>query len=618
MQNIFKFIILLVLFFQSISVFAQNYAAELTYQETNITIKNGKLYKNSIYQITIYNQGGEQFNKVSIAYSKLNRVSKIEAYIKDKQGKIIRKLKKSEIKTRSAIAGFSFYEDDFVKEFTLKHNQYPYSIVYSYQEVQDEFLYIEYYLPIISTQIPTLQAILTLETPQEYKIAFDSLLTSDFEKVSLDGKTNYRWQMSYKTIVQSEKHAPVINHFLPHVIVVPQNFKFDKKGSFEDWVHYGNWQYELNQELSDLPPSEKAKIRTLIKGVESEKEKIRILYHYLQDNTRYINISIETGGMKPYPASYVAQNKYGDCKALSNYFKSALEFIDVESFYTTVYAGDAIKKINQKFPSQQFNHVILSVPIQNDTLWLDCTSDAAFNYLGTFTQNRNVLLVNENKSHFVRTPSLSKQDVLETRSVKFISTPENTLTADFENVYRGKKYESLFYASQAVNANKKAQIIRNYYVEEGFELDKFSLANLDRDSTFISLSYSATAKNFYKKYGNETLMPLLSFSIPDFEKPSDRKLPVQLDYPIYKRDTLEYSWLNGYELSNLLKNQTIVSKFGEYKIGFEHEFNRIKVIKSFLLNSGFYSKEEYEEFYNFIKKVKQVESNFYIILNKQK
>ena len=118
--------------FQILS-FSQDYDAELIVQQTNIEINNNKLTKDLYYEIKIYNRAGEKYTKITIPYSKLYKLSKIEAYIKDSNGRIVKKLKKSEIVERSSISNFSFYEDDFVKEFTLKHNSYPYTIVYSYQ-----------------------------------------------------------------------------------------------------------------------------------------------------------------------------------------------------------------------------------------------------------------------------------------------------------------------------------------------------------------------------------------------------------------------------------------------------------------------------------------------------
>ena len=322
------------------SSIAQISNAELVNLETNITIKNGKLLKTFVYEIKINNRAGEKFTKVSIPYSKMSKASKIDAEIKDKFGQIVKKLKKDEITERSAISDISLYEDDYIKEFTLKHNIYPYTIFYTYQIQEEEFLYIDYWIPVLDQKTPTQYAKLSIEAPIDYKLSYKSQFIDKFKIDSISSKKIYTWETSYKSFAETEEFSPSIYDLIPSVVIVPINFKYDLSGSFKNWKEYGNWQNELLKDLSDLPQFEKDKISSLIVGIDNEIEKIKKLYSYLQDETRYINISIETGGLKPYPASYVAENKYGDCKALTNYFKSVLSFIDIESFYANVNARE--------------------------------------------------------------------------------------------------------------------------------------------------------------------------------------------------------------------------------------------------------------------------------------
>jgi len=600
------------------SIFAQNPDAELVYQETSITFKNGILYKTLAFEIKIYNRAGEKLTKISIPYSKLSKVSKIEAYLKDKNGIVIRKLEKGDITDKSAISDYSLYEDSFIKEFTLKHNVYPYSIYYTYQVQQEEFIYIDYWLPVIDRMTPTLIAVLNISVSKDYKILFTNQAIDSFQTDSADLQVNYTWTASYKDIVEPELFSPPIVNFMPHVIVVPLNFKYYAEGSFKSWGTFGDWQCELLQGISDLPQYENNTISDLINGISDKEEQIKILYHYLQDQTRYINITIETGGLKPYPASYVAENKYGDCKALTNYFKAVLDFIGITSFYSIINAGEPTVKTDKSFPSQQFNHVILTVPLQNDTIWLDCTSDGAFNHLGTFTQDRNVFVVEKNKSHFTRTPALSKNEVLETRAVKIIQSPQNDVIANFYNAYRGEKYEYLFHLDNSRSESDKLQTIRNNFIEDGFEVTDFKLTGADRDSSVIYLSYSARSGKLYNTYENEVLIGIIPFSIPDFEKPKNRKLPVQLDYPVYKTDTLEYEIPCQYAFSDSLQDWSVESEFGQYSIEFHKNNDKMLVIKSFLLNPGYYTIHRYKDFYSFIEGVKDIERNSFIVAKSQK
>ena len=216
-------------------LYGQNHDAELIYQETNISVVNGTIHKSVSYEIKIYNRKGEKFTQVEIPYSGLNKVSKIEAYIKDNRGNIIKKLKKNDISDRSYISEGSFYEDNYIKKFTLKHNIYPYSISCSYQVQQREFFTLDEWSPVIDKNIPTLRAVLKLEVPKDYGILYSSCNIDSFNTDSSGITNKYKWKASYKDIITPEVFSPPIENFLPSVEIVPKNFKYDIPGSFDNW-----------------------------------------------------------------------------------------------------------------------------------------------------------------------------------------------------------------------------------------------------------------------------------------------------------------------------------------------------------------------------------------------
>lgn len=121
--------------------------------------------------------------------------------------------------------------------------------------------------------------------------------------------------------------------------------------------------------------------------------------------------------MKPYPASYVSANKYGDCKALSNYMKSLLEVVGIPSYLTVIEGNLCPGNIFRNFPSQQFNHVILTVPLSKDTLYLENTSNIhPFGCTGTFIQNREALLINDKNSRLIHIPAMTDEQVANNRT----------------------------------------------------------------------------------------------------------------------------------------------------------------------------------------------------------
>ena len=597
--------------------FGQNYDAELVHQEANISIKSGKLFESIKYEIKINNREGEKYADVSIPFSRLIKISKIEGFVKDGKGIIVKKLQKNDITEKSSISDYSLYQDYYRKEFTLKHNSYPYTIFYTYELQQDEFLCIDDWIPVIDLKIPTLNAVLSLELPKNFRIAYCNKNIDNFNCDSTGLLTKYVWVASYTKIIEPESYSPDAQSFLPDVNIVPVNFKYDLPGSMRNWSSYGEWEYELLKDLSDLPQSEKNAVLDIVAGISDEKEKIKRLYHYLQDRTRYVNVTIETGGIKPYPASYVSQNKYGDCKALSNYFKSVLECAGFKSYYTDVLAGDVIKEIDKSFPSQQFNHVILCVPIKNDTLWLDCTSDMAFNYLGTFTQARDVFIVDKDKSHFSRTPGLSISEITESRRVTFHQDSLNKTISDFSNIYRGDKYETFFSLLKSVNNADRKQILRTKVVKNGFELIDYSLISPPRDSAKITLNYSARSSDIYNIYGNDLIIKVLPFSFPRLEAPGKRKLPVQINYPIYEIDSLEYEIPSGYTVTQKPPDMKTITEFGWFKSESVIKDSKVQVYKSFLLYSGKYPLEKYSAFHEFLTKAIELENSNIVVGSKK-
>ena len=138
----------------------------------------------------------------------------------------------------------------------------------------DEFLFLAKWTPVINFEVPILEAMLTLEVPQNYRINIKENNIGIHRKEILEGAIKYSWKTSYSELIPNELFSPSRYRFIPMVIVVPDNFKFGIEGSFKDWESYGNWQYRLSENTNLLPEAESNKIRMLVEGIESDREKI--------------------------------------------------------------------------------------------------------------------------------------------------------------------------------------------------------------------------------------------------------------------------------------------------------------------------------------------------------
>ncbi|RKD92399.1 DUF3857 domain-containing protein [Mangrovibacterium diazotrophicum] len=589
--------------------------AELLYRLDEITVDGGKLVTKSTIRIQINNKAGEEYATVQIPYSKISKVSDVEVRLLAANGALVRKLNSSEIKKKSAVSDAAFFDDNMEVEFSLKHSRYPYIVEYSYERRESEFLFIDFWMPILSLDIPTRDAELSLTVPVGFQLRYGSQLVDD-PVVSDNGKTiNYRWKTHFDAYREKEVFSPPVFALVPWVKIIPNNFQYEIPGSSESWETFGNWEFSLLDGLDDLPDAEKLRISKLVEGVDDKLEKAKILYHDLQDRTHYVLVSIETGGWKPYPASYVAANRYGDCKALTNYMKAVFEYAGIECNYVDIFAGDRIRKLDREIPSPEFNHVILMVPMEKDSLWLDCTSKGPFGYVGTFIQNRDVFVVGDGKSYFARTPALQAEDVAELRTVHIGYPSPSTSTVQFDCTFKGTQFERLRSLDESFNTDDRTRIFRNYFVADGFELQDYSIEREDRDSAFVAVKYQATTNRFYQNYGAETVVKNLPFLFPKLQKPGQRQLPLQVDYPDFERDTLVYELPTHLSVEGRTEDVALDTKYGRYSFRMEVGDREVRVIKELEIYPGTYSLAEYPGFYDFIDDVKTYESKPLLILN---
>jgi len=539
---------------------------------------------------------------------KNEKISDIEGWIENAKGKTIRTLQRREIQESAADLEETFYDDYLSIKFSLKHNEYPYFICYSYTTTEPVFFIIAGWTPVFARDIPTRKATLTLTVPTGYQIFSDTSGIRHMDVSEQKESEVYTWESSYEKPVKSEIYAPEISSFQPYVRIVPRKFFYGVEGSYDTWTDYGEWYSKLISGLDKLPAEEETKINEMIKNAGTTDEKIRIIYHYIQDNTRYINVSTKIGGMKPFPAKYVSINKYGDCKALVNYTKSLLEAAGIKSYYTLVYAGDTPADPLKGMPFPGFNHVILMVPDGKDTIWLECTSKISpFNYLGSFTSGRRAFVINNEKSGFVWTQRPEYEKLETVKTFNFRTDPISGLVGDAVFTMRGEQFEHYLALKNNLDKKEQSLLLNKIFSYSGLDVSEYDLSAESRDSDEITLSMHGKAGKYLKKVQNDIAVNIAHFQIPDFEEVSRRKLPVKITNPVAERDTV-YLELNDLQKTLFLpKDLEIANKYGFYRISTSQTGNKITLIKEFCILQGEYSLKEYPSFYSFIADIKKEE-----------
>jgi hypothetical protein len=450
--------------------------------------------------------------------------------------------------------------------------------------------------------------------PENYQMKIMAMQAEEMKPVKVSGTIWRTWKAAYDGSLRTEPFSPSPAFILPNVRIAPENFFYGEPGSITSWQTFGNWQYRLMEGMEVLPDKEKDRISEIARSCNDRKEIVKALYHYMQDNTHYVNVTIDIGGLKPYPASYVSVNHYGDCKALTNYMKAILACAGIDSKYTIVYAGEQPGILRRDLPGQQFNHAILTVPLGNDTIWLENTDNTSpFGYLGTFTQNREALLIDENQSRIIRLPELQEMDVIGGSRFVFILKKDGLADVSIRSVRRGSEFEYLSQLQSNYNINFQNEQIHEMVPFSNFELNDWKIIRPNRDATEINVVFDLQVQNVLRNAGEDYYFSIVPAEIPDPGLPSNRHFPVSIPYPVACSDTMFYVLPEGTTQVTLPENSSINNEFGTYHLTFSHNPGTVTIIRKFLLRPGYYSLQEYPGLYSFLNKIRNEEKRKILI-----
>jgi hypothetical protein len=571
--------------------------AFITHYETHIELKADKKITTQRVRIKVNNPQGDYLSTVRIPYDNLTKLNINYALLEDANNNVLKTLKKSEIISRSSISGVSFFQDDYEKMFRLKHYKYPYYIDYEYEYETKTFITICNWLPVFSTDVPTISATLVIENNSGYKIK-SKLYNIPNSSLQLNNENLHMYKTSFVNTIDDEIYSPNPYNSLPRIVVIPERFYYHNHGSLKTWQDYGLWESSLLEGKNDLTDNEKKIISELTYGINDSIQLLKVVYQYLQNKTRYINISIETGGHVPHPASYVCTNSYGDCKALTNYLKTVYEYLKIQSYYTIIYSGIYPIQLDTSFVYPQFNHVILCVPLKNDTIWLDCTSDGPFNYLSSYNQNRIAYIVNGENSSFVRTPAFSVEDV-KNQTVSRLKIDNSNLNINASLLFGGREYDILSNVEHYNNDDDFKEFIFHNFETNGLTIDSFSVRNNLSEKQY-QIKMKGIVRNKITNLESEIFIGSIRNFLPTLTSPKNRENDLFLAYPINRNDSIIIEKpLNSVFAHNKI-DTTLQTKFGHYKFKIEEDKNFIYISKSLVLFSGGYPKEAYSEFYDFI------------------
>ncbi len=582
----------------------------IRYKSVEFTIQSpGEAELEEKFVITVLHESHRRYAYFIEHFDSFSKLGGIKISVYDRNGKLVKRVPKSDIHETSIFAGSGVYDDGKHKVYDPEYHQYPFTIEYSFKRSFKGLLGYPPFWALDGYDMSLQSGKLVVHVPNDMILRYLEQYISDGCRVSAtDDVTTYEWDFNNVLPIREEEYDLEFSDLVPMVWLAPTVFIMDDyEGNASSWEELGKWVYSLTQGRDELPEEIKTEIRELVIDAPDQREKIKRVYEYMQNKTRYVDISIGIGGWQPFTAMEVEKNGYGDCKALTNYTNALLKAIDIPSYYTVIRAGRNAGSIKTEFPSQQFNHVILCVPLDSDTVWLECTNqNNPFNYLSTFTENRLALLTDEDGGHLVKTPRLgAAKNVRIRRAMVHLDTDGNVM-ATVDNTYRGMYYDRMMgiYLIEGKNRMKE--------VRELIHLSHFSLNDQDyqitetpSESPTLEEHYTIAADRYAKMLGNRIMFDVNFFNTTvDVPSATNKQTsPIEINRSYTTIDSITFVVPEGYFVKSCPDNDTLISDFGSCYTNFVLDGEVLHYVRKQLVKKDLFGDERYADLREYLKQV---------------
>lgn len=600
----------------------QNANAVKRMEEIYVTIESTKkVMVRRKYAITVLNKQGAAYAAYYNSYSSLKKLNSIEGSLYDATGKKIATVKRKDIEDEPYSDGFSLMQDNRIKSHQFYQSQFPYTVEYVEEEENLESYFLPFWMPVDGYYMSVQNSKFTVETSAGYQLRIKQINHEIAPVVTNAGNHTYTWQIANYPAKAPESYQAAIKDILPIVYIGPNEFYIGGyEGRMDSWKNLGKFQTSLNADRDILPEKVKSEIHQITDPITDEKEKIRAAYAYLQKNTRYISIQLGIGGWQPFDANYVAEKKYGDCKALSNYMVSLLKEIGIKAYYVLITAGKGRKGLLEDFPAPYFNHVICCVPGKSDTTWLECTSQTeAPGYVGSFTGNRKALLIGDDGGYVVNTPLYQSKDNQQIRSVDSYLDLYGNLKAEVKTNYTGLQQEEprdLMYSS---TQEEKENYLNNTLSIPTYKIERFQYKEIKSSLPEIEEYLTINAPGYANLSGKRIFLVPNLFNRSETRLPdnSSRKNPINFNTAFLDIDTITIHIPDGYLIESAPKNTQLNSPFGIYSLQFEFTEKYIRMIRYIKREINIFPATDYPKLVEFMNQIYKADHSRIVLVKKE-
>lgn len=222
----------------------------------------------------------------------------------------------------------------------------------------------------------------------------------------------------------------------PGMPPLPEVLGFVHVSTYKSWDELGRWYWGLVHEQFDLDDETRKLAKKITNGADTTLEKVRRVYDWVIDSTRYVALEFGIYGYKPRRCVQTVARGWGDCKDKATVIITLLKELGIDAELVIVRT-----QLRGGFPSKlpslaPFDHAIAYVP--GLELYLDGTAEyTGIRELPRMDRGSMALRVTANGAKLVTLPGTDPDDNVITRDVTAALSPDGSANLTLGYTVRG-------------------------------------------------------------------------------------------------------------------------------------------------------------------------------------
>lgn len=424
-------------------------------------------------------------------------------------------------------------------------------------------------------------------------------------------KTIYSYTAQNLAPVKQEPSALARPYYLPHIIVSIKTFKVDNKTNavFDTMDNMYAWYNLLYKKAKNETAGLKPVVDNALKGKQTDEDKIKALYYWVQDNIKYIAFEEGYSGFVPHTVQEVYKNKYGDCKGMANLLTELLKIAGYDAHFAWIGTREIPYDRKEVRSLCVDNHAIAVLYHNGKTYFLDGTEKYAPLGVNAYRiQGKSVLVEHGDTYKIEEVPSARPEDNTMATSAK-LKLQGTKMVGHVRLSFTGEARNFFHYIYNSIPSNKRKEFIASLIELNNSGTD---VANV-KTSDFSNRDIPLVVEGDVEISNRVTQVDKLHYTSIDFFPASfasflpaeKRQTPIDLDHVLYATDDIRLE-LPENALVKTLPPQ-FESAFGQNTMQAQYSVhkNELQLTKKMQLQSPVIQPAQFADWKSFLLKIKE-------------